>query len=131
MAEHPNVAIMRSAYEAFANMDVETLTGLIAEDATWHVTGHHTFSGDYKGRDQILAFFGTLAQETGGTLALEVHDILANDGHAVTLVQEKAQRKGQTLDAKEVHVFHVDDRGRATEFWEFPEDQKSYDAFWS
>jgi uncharacterized protein len=131
MAEHRNVATIRRAYEAFAKGDVATLAELIADDAVWHVTGHHTFSGDYKGKDQVLAFFGTLAEDTGGTLSLEVHDILADDGHAVTLLREKAQRKGRTLDANEVHVFHVNERGQATEFWEFPEDQKSYDAFWS
>jgi len=131
MTEHPNVAILKRAYEAFAKADIATLSELIAEDAIWHVTGHHQFSGDYKGRDQILAFFGTLAEDTGGTLSLEVHDILANDAHAVTLVQEKALRKGRSLDAKEVQVFHVDEQGRAKEFWEFPEDQKTYDAFWS
>lgn len=131
MAEHPNVAIMRKAYAAFANGDVVTLSELIADNAVWHVSGHHTFSGDYKGRDQILAFFGTLAEDTGGTLSLEVHDILADNEHAVTLLREKAQRKGRSLDANEVHVFHVNERGQATEFWEYPEDQKSYDEFWS
>ena len=131
MAEHPNVGLIRSAYEAFAKMDVATLTERIAENATWHVTGHHAFSGDYKGRDQILGLFATLAQDTGGTLSLEVHDILANDGHGIVLLREKAQRKGQNLDANEVHVYHMDHEGRATEFWEFPEDQRSYDAFWS
>ena len=131
MAEHPNVAIVRSAYQAFADADLDTLVKVIAEDATYHVTGHHAFSGDYKGRDQILGLFASLADDTGGTLALEVHDVLADDDHAVVLLRERAQRKGRTLDANEVHVYHVNAAGQATEFWEFPEDQKSYDAFWS
>jgi len=131
MAEHPNVAVVRAAYEAFAKMDVAALVEVIHPDAVFHVPGYHPFSGDYKGRDNVLAFFATVAQAAEGTLVLDVHDVLADDEHAVVLLTEKAQRKGRTLDAIEVHVFHVDDQGRATEFWEFPSDQKSYDAFWS
>jgi ketosteroid isomerase-like protein len=131
MAEHPNVARIRSAYEAFASADVATLSERLAEDAVWHISGHHTFSGDYHGRDQILGFFGAITEDTGGTVTLEVHDILANDCHAVVLVQERAQRKGRSLDIKEVHVAHIDQHGQVTEFWEFQEDQISYDSFWS
>ena len=131
MAEHPNIAILRRGYDAFATGDVATVSELIAPDAIWHVGGHHPFSGEYKGRDQILGFFATLIQDTGGTLAFEVHDVLANDDHAIALVREKAQRKDRSLDTREVHVYHVDAEHRATEFWEFTEDQASYDEFWS
>jgi ketosteroid isomerase-like protein len=131
MAEHPNVALLRTAYEAFANLDVGVLTERIAPDAVWHVTGHHTFSADYKGHDEILGLFATLAQETDGTLSLEVHDILADDDHGVVLLTERAERNGRKLDANEVHVFHIDKQGKASEFWEFPADQRSYDSFWS
>jgi ketosteroid isomerase-like protein len=131
MAEHPNIAILRRGYDAFATGDVGTVSELIAPDAVWHVGGHHPFSGEYKGRDRVLGFFASLIQDTEGTLAFEVHDVLANDDHAIVLVQEKAQRKGRRLNTREVHVYHVDGEGRATEFWEFTEDQVSYDAFWS
>ncbi len=131
MADHPNVAIVRKAYEAFGAGDIQTVSDTIAPDAKWHVGGYNPFSGEYKGRDEVLAFFAKISQDTGGTLAFEVHDILADDEHATVLVRERAQRKGQSLDAREVHVYHVNPQGKATEFWEFTEDQKSYDAFWS
>ncbi|MGH9206353.1 MAG: nuclear transport factor 2 family protein [Acidimicrobiales bacterium] len=131
MAEHPNIAIVGKAYEAFAANDIETVRDTIAEDATWHVGGYNPFSGEYKGRDEILGFFASIAQDTGGTLRFEVHGVLADDEHAVVMVREQAERKGKGLDAREVHVYHVNREGQATEFWEFTEDQRSYDAFWS
>ena len=53
MAEHPNIAILRRGYDAFATGDVGTVSELIAPDAVWHVGGHHPFSGEYKGLSLI------------------------------------------------------------------------------
>src|SRR5258708_2364438 len=39
MTEHPNVELTRRGYAAFAAGDLATMTELIADDVTWHVTG--------------------------------------------------------------------------------------------
>lgn len=54
MNEHLNAAIVRSAYEAFANGDGAALAALIDDDITWHESTPG-FEGDYHGRDQALA----------------------------------------------------------------------------
>lgn len=130
MSEHPNAAVVRRAYEAFAAGDIATLTETIAEDAIWHIGGDNTFSGDYEGRDSIFTHFMTIGGETAGTLSLEIHDVLATDEHAVALLRERGQRNGRALDMNKVHVYHVRD-GQAIESWEYSEDQAAYDAFWS
>jgi ketosteroid isomerase-like protein len=127
MAEHPNAELTRRGYEAFQQGDLGTLTELIAEDAVWHVGGHNSITGDYKGREAIFGLFAKFAE---ANVRLEVHDILANDTHAVVLSHVSAERGGKTIDAHTSDTMHVRD-GRVTEFWSFPEDQAAFDAFWS
>ena len=67
MGEHPDVALVRRGYQAFATGDVETLSEVIAEDATQYQPGTGAMAGDHKGRQAILEFYGRLAAETDGT----------------------------------------------------------------
>ena len=129
--EHANVARARRGYEAFADSDMATVGELMADDIVWHVVGTSPLAGDYKGKDAVFGFFGSLMQLTEGTFKLEVHDILANDEHSVILVNQTAQRGGEKLDSRAVHITHTDPEGRIKEFWAFAEDQAAADAFFS
>jgi ketosteroid isomerase-like protein len=82
---HPNEELTRRAYDAFSKGDVDTLRQVFADNAVFHEPGRNPVSGDYKGIDQILAFFGTLAERSGGTFRVNLHDVVANDEHAVGL----------------------------------------------
>jgi hypothetical protein len=64
---HPNEETTRRAYDAFSRGDADTLRQLFADDAVFHEPGRNPVSGDHQGIDQILAFFGLLAQRSGGT----------------------------------------------------------------
>lgn len=126
---HPNEDLLRSAYEAFGKGDIETVSGVLADDIVWHIPGKSSISGDRSGKDDVLRFFGELVERSGGTFRLEMHDILADDEHGVVLVQSKGERDGKTLDDHTVHVFHLRD-GKATEFWGHAGDQYAVDDFW-
>jgi uncharacterized protein len=130
MTEHANVELTRRAYEAFAKGDLAALTELIADDVTWHVRGAGALSGDYHGRDQVFGFFGRLAQETGGTFRLDVHDVLANDEHAVALCTLSASRGAKSVETPVANVSHVHD-GKVTEFWAATTDPQAGIDFWS
>lgn len=47
---------------------------------------------------------------------LEVHDVLANDDHAVALVTAFSSRGGESLEDRAAQVFHVKG-GKISEFW--------------
>lgn len=130
-AQHANIQRSRRAYEAFGKGDMETVSELLADDVAWHVGGNNQLSGEYRGKDAVFGFFGKLMQVTGGTFKLEVHDILANDEHSVTLVTETAEKDGKKYENRAVHVTHPDSEGRVKEFWAFNEDQAAGDAFFS
>src|ERR1700680_1623912 len=94
-AQHPNIQRSRRAYEAFATGDMASVGALMAAGVVWHVSGVSPLAGDYKGKDAVFGFFGKLMEVTGGTFKLEVHDILANDEHTVTLVSQTADKDGK------------------------------------
>ncbi len=130
MAEHPNVDLLKKGYEAFAKGDMATLRELFAESIVWHVPGNSPFSGEHRGRDAVFAFFARLAELSGGTYRVEVHDFLANDEHAVALVRATASRQGRQLDGLDITVYHITN-GKVAEAWDFIHEQRASDAFWS
>ena len=131
MTEHPNVEQARRGYEAFAKGDMATLSELIAEDVVWHVKGAGQLDGDYHGRDQVFGFFGRLAEETGGTFRLDVHDILANDEHTAALCNLSATRGNKSIEVPVVNVSHNNRDGQITEFWAATTDPLADLDFWA
>jgi len=129
MAEHPNVDVVRRSYQAFADGDLSTLRGLWTGDITFHVKGLADLDGDYRGPDEVFAFLGRLAQETGGTFRLDVHAILADDEHTATMLTQHAERNGASRSSDLVHVSHMRD-GKTAEFWVATTDPVSDVAFW-
>ena len=84
MTEHPNVAVIRSAYEAMDKGDVAAFAALLDEDITWYESTSG-MEGIYRGRDAVIAFLGQVLQQAGMQMSVSIHDILANDEHAVIL----------------------------------------------
>jgi uncharacterized protein len=124
---HPNEDLLRREYDAFAREDLTSLDEIFADDIVYHVPGHNPFSGDYQGKEAAYELF---RQERRASFRSEVHDILANDRHAVALTVVHGARQGRILEDITVHVVHVVD-GRITEAWFFPGDQAASDASWS
>jgi ketosteroid isomerase-like protein len=129
MTDHPNLERARAGYEAFAAGDLAAVSDLFSDDIVWHSGGSNVLTGDYKGKEAVLGFFGLLMQESGGSFTNEIHDMLANDEHGVALVTMSATRGGKSFEGNVVHILHMSD-GKMTEFWAIPEDQSRYDEFW-
>jgi uncharacterized protein len=127
---HPNEDLARRGYEAFARADMQQVSEFLADDVVWHVGGRGPLAGDYRGKDEVLGFLAKTMELTGGTFHLEIHDILANDEHAVVLVVARAERESKTLEDRQVHVQHVKE-GKVAEFWTHPGDQYAIDEFLS
>jgi ketosteroid isomerase-like protein len=129
MNEHPNAAIIRSAYEALEKGDVAAYTALLHNDIIWHESAPG-MEGDYYGREQVLAFLGKVFQEAGMQMSVAIHDILANDDHAVILHESTVTLKDRTLIAKYADVYHLRD-GKITEHWHLAVDPKADEAFFA
>ena len=131
MHEHPHAALVRRGYEAFVAGDMATLRDLIAADATHHVPGSHPLSGDFKGREEILSMYSRLMEATGGTMRVELRDVMVDGrGHAVATHHVDAQRMGRTLDQMGCIVFRVVG-DRVTDLDECVQDISVSDQFWA
>jgi len=53
MSEHPNAAVIRSAYEAISKADMPAVAELLDDDITWYESTAG-MEGAYHGRDQVL-----------------------------------------------------------------------------
>ena len=127
---HPNEELLRNGYAAFEKGDLDTLRGMFSADIVWHSPGRGPLAGDYRGIDQVFGLFGRVVELSGGTFRNDIHDVLADDEHAVALVTAHGQREGKTLEDNQAHVFHVTD-GIVTEVWLQPGDLYANDEFWS
>lgn len=130
MGAQDNAALIRRGYEAYAVGDMDAIREIFAPDIAWHIGGRSPVSGEYKGVDQVFGFFGQLVERSGGTFAIDVHDLLASDDHVVVLTHETGSRSGRTLSIRGSHVWHLAG-GKATEFWALPDDQYAEDEFWA
>jgi uncharacterized protein len=130
MATNENATLIRNAYAAFATGDIPAVLATLTEDVTWHVPGRSPISGDFKGHDGVLEFFGRCQELSGGTLRVVADEVLAEGDRVVVLATVSAERNAQAWSSPEVHAWRVVD-GRASEFVEFQGDQETEDAFWS
>src|SRR5258708_34769116 len=99
-------ARLRQGYENFDKGDLDAIRGDFAPDTVWHSGGSNILTGDYKGIDDVFAYFMKIVQETGGTFKNAVHNVPAHRTHGVALARSSATRNGQTLDTNPVHVAH-------------------------
>lgn len=127
MTEHPNTTLARSLVEAFARGDLATVGACFAEDAVWDLPGRSTVAGEYKGRDAIIGFLAKAYELSGGTLQLELIDVLGDDWGAVQVQHVRAAHDGRLLDCIEVLAHEIVD-GRIVRTHHRP-DQYAIDAF--
>jgi len=128
---HPNEELVREGYKAFGEDDMETLRSLYAPDAVHSATGNNPLSGEYKGVDDILAYYGKLFELSEGTFAAELKSTeVEGDDKVVATHRDSGQRGDKTLDQDETLTFTISG-GKFTQVVENHSDQAAYDAFWS
>jgi uncharacterized protein len=127
MVDKGDVELVRQGYDAFVAGDMEWLNDHLHQNIVWHVGGTSSFAGDYRGREDVLAFFAKSVQVA--VPEFDIHDIAAGEDHVVTLLNGTWRRPdGATFEAKAVQVFHLTG-GKALESWFLVDDQAGFDAF--
>jgi ketosteroid isomerase-like protein len=131
MAEHPHITLVRRGYEAFSRGDMQTLTQIIAHDAVQHVGGDNVMTGDHKGVEAILAYYGRTMEETNGTFKVEL-DTLAADGHGHVMARHHvtASRNGRDFDGWGGLFFEIMNN-QAIDLIQVEDDLEEVDRFWA
>ncbi|MEA2717430.1 MAG: uncharacterized protein QOI99_1747 [Actinomycetota bacterium] len=131
MIEHAGVAKARGFLDAFARGDEQAMRDYFTADLAWHVAGSHPMSGDHRGLDGLMGYFGRLRAGTDGTFALVPESILASDHHTALFTRATARREARTLDVVLAHALTVRSDGLWREYWVCADDQDAEDGFWS
>ena len=131
MAEHPNVALVRRAMAAMNEMDMSradeemaVVEAFMDDDIVWHEIGR---AEPRRGKDELRASMGEMGD---ATIKYDVHDVIANDEHAVVLGTATATRGDRTLEYRTAEIFHIRG-GKATERWAFSDDTAAIEAFFA
>jgi ketosteroid isomerase-like protein len=126
-----NAAKVRRGYQAFNAADMETLTELFDETASWHTPGRSPIAGDARGRDAVFAQFGRYGEETGGSLKATLDQAFTcDDGRVIGLHHSSGERNGKHLDVDCCIVFEFEN-GRIISGREYIFDLQDWDDFWS
>jgi ketosteroid isomerase-like protein len=124
-------AVVRRFYQAFVTGDMATIDSLMTEDVSFHVPGTGSNAGDYQGKEAVFGFFGKAVSTTGGSLKLELLDVLAGEDHVAALATYRAERAGRApLQNNLVQLIKLRD-GRIAQSWFHSRNQYEVDAFWA
>jgi hypothetical protein len=115
---HPNEDLVRKGYEAFSTGDMTAMHQLLDPQVVWHAGGDNALSGDYRGIEEVLGFFGRTMEHTQGTFRVTVEEVLVNDQGAAVVQRSSAQGNGKSFDDRGVQLFRISD-GKAVEVWQY------------
>jgi ketosteroid isomerase-like protein len=124
---HPHERLLRANYEAFTKGDMNPMLDSLTHDIQWHVSGPSPVAGDYSGKGEVVDFFAKMMELYGGTLRIDVIDVLANDDHGIVLTRERGEHAGKAVEYEGVHRWHFR-AGECARFENYYDD--AYQEFW-
>jgi ketosteroid isomerase-like protein len=131
MSEQQNVDLVRQAYAAFANHDLEHVLACMAPGITWEIPAvpKLCFTGRRQGREQVADYF-RMNSELQETRALTPREFVAQGDKVVVLGHGAwtARATGRDFESDWVHVFTVAG-GQITAFREFLDVHVAVEAF--
>lgn len=122
-----NADLVRTMVRAFLAGDLAAVQAHFAPDAVWELPGRGRLAGEYRGPEAIIGFLASSFELSGGTLSLELMDVMASEQGAAHLQRVTADHEGRHLDCVEVLVHRIED-GRIVHTYHRP-DPYAIDAF--
>ena len=116
MDEHPNATILRDMADRMKAGDFEGASAILADDVEWHEIGR---AEPTRGKQALAERY---AESVGDfEIRADMHDVVANDEHAVQLMNVTARRGDKTLAYRTAEIYHMKD-GKITARWAFSDD---------
>lgn len=124
MADHPNAQALREGSRRMEETgDPTTMGDMLTDDVVWHEIGR---DDPIRGKDALMERYQGMPE--GVEFKVETHDIVANDEHAVQLVNVTATMDGRTLNYRTAEIYHMRD-GKIAERWAFSDDTEAINRF--
>jgi ketosteroid isomerase-like protein len=122
--EHPNATAFRRVLDAMDSGDMQSAMEALADDVEWHEIGR---AEPIRGKATMMERF-TSGEGAGWDITGETHDVLANDEHAIALVNATARKDGQEFHYRTAEIVHMRD-GKITARWAFSDDTDAINRF--
>ena len=119
MDMHPNARILHELAEKMDAGDFQSGFDYLAGDVVWHEIGRDT---PFVGKQALID--RTRAGMAEFEIKAKEHAVVADDDHAVQLMNVTARHGDKTLDYRTAEIFHMRD-GKITERWAFSDDTQA------
>jgi ketosteroid isomerase-like protein len=129
VTDDPSAKLARTAWEAVACADAETLAHLCKKDVVWHSTGRGPRAGDYLGLEAVLDHLRGLGEAAEQYSSRPVA-VLGGEDRAAVIFHATGRRRGRVLDHDFVLLFRMEEQ-RIAEIWSVSFDQHATDEFWA
>ncbi|MGH3413847.1 MAG: nuclear transport factor 2 family protein [Marmoricola sp.] len=123
--------LVERGYAAFNAGDIDTLRSLLASDVVQYVPGSSPLAGTYKGVDNVLGYYGHLAELTDGTFRVDLVETHGDGEGNVTAVHQTTATRGGTTRVSRGSIQFTVVADRATELRELHADLPGDDAFFA
>ena len=123
----PKERTIRDLYEARARRDWDAVRALLPDEIGWHEPGEADHSGDYRGREEVVALLQKLDAVTDGTFQLEPEAFLNSVDYSSVLVRWSAERDGICCEGNDIAVYRFRN-GKIGQVW-FYDDGYDPEAF--
>jgi uncharacterized protein len=112
----PKEQAIRELYEARSRRDWDAVRALFADEIGWHEPGEVDHSGDFRGREEVVALLEKFVAVTEGTFQLEPETFLNAVDHSAVLVRWWAERDGTRSEGNDIAVYRFRD-GKIAQAW--------------
>jgi ketosteroid isomerase-like protein len=109
----------------------EPLRAMLTDDVEWTVPGRNAIAGEYRGVDDVMAYFARRRDLAARSFRMHPGDLLTGDGDRVAVLTDGTATIGGVEHRwSTVGLYHLRE-GRVAACWLLPLDQAAFDAIWS
>jgi ketosteroid isomerase-like protein len=125
---HPNEAMLRAAYAAFARGEFDGFLEHCTDDVTFVVPGSLPLSRTYT-KATFMDLVGFVGSVAGTTFREDIVECVANDDHGVLVLDHSFERDGRPVGYRTDHLVTL--RGGKIASWlERPGSLPEFEAAW-
>jgi uncharacterized protein len=107
------------------------LRTLLAPDVEWHVPGANAIAGDYRGIDEVMAYFARRRDHAERSFRMHPGDVLAGEGDRVAVLTDgTATIAGREERWSTVGLYRLAGE-RVAGCWLLPLDPAAFDRIWA
>lgn len=126
--QHPNLQLINSFFQAYANNDLETVRAILSPSIEWIIPGRHPLSGTKSGVDEVLEYFKQLSTSffQAKPIVMGVNNEYVIDCH----LNWSNRPDGENMEAMSCLLWRFED-GKIIKVYNFPQDQHLVDMFFN